>query len=962
MSEARLPVHPTQRVDRSKSVTFTFEGRAISAYEGETIGAALCAAGITTLSRSFKYHRRRGLMCVSGRCPNCLMTVDGAPNIRTCIEPVHVGAVVQTQHAWPSVENDVQAIFDHFDRLLPVGFYYKTFMQPKWLWPTYEKVLRNLAGLGRLDTSLEYHDHTEMVHLHTTVAVVGGGPAGMSAALEAARLGLEVLLIDEQPKLGGHLQWRRLPSTGTDPDHQVAERLARQVAEERRIRHLESSTVFGFYEGRLLGVAQRESVLRVRADRVIVAAGCLEHPLVFQNNDLPGVYLGEGILRLVNLYGVRPGQRAVVIANDDRGVRVARELGTAGIDIAVVADARATNESSESRAVRNAGVEVLSGYTALEAHGGRRVDGVTLVQLDDAGAPVAGSERKVPADLVVLAAGWEPNSGLLAQNECALRYREDLGAFVPTELPDDTFSAGEAGGIRSLEAILRHGTLSGLRAAVSLGAGNDTDRAKAGTEWRDEGAGGSLRPLVQVPHAKGKQFVCLCEDVSTKDIRTAIGEGFDDVQTLKRYSTVTMGPCQGKMCHHATVALTAEATGKGFATTGTTTARPPAMSVPFGILAGPAHDPIRLAPTHHQSLDSQAKFLDMGAWKRALMYTSVEEECEAVHQRVGMIDVSTLGKLDIKGADTAAFLEWIHPNRVANLKVGRIRYRVMLDETGIITDDGTIVRLADDHFFVTTGTGALESVHQWLDWWLAEGNRCVHVTNVTSAFGAVNVAGPKSRELLSRLTDADVSNAAVPYLGTLHAKVAGVPALVLRIGFVGELGYELHYPSEYGEYLWATLLEAGRDLGIVPFGVEAQRILRLEKLHIIPSHDTDALTSPLDVDMAWAIKMEKPDFIGKAAVGRAQARPLRQRLVGFDLREGIVPAEGEAVVAGGAPVGRVTSAKWSPLLKRTIGMAFVPPELAVDGGEFQIKTGERLLVARVALKPFYDPEGERLKS
>ena len=962
MSEARLPVHPTQRVDRSKSVTFTFEGRAISAYEGETIGAALCAAGITTLSRSFKYHRRRGLMCVSGRCPNCLMTVDGAPNIRTCIEPVRDGAVVQTQHAWPSVENDVQAIFDHFDSLLPVGFYYKTFMQPKWLWPTYEIVLRNLAGLGRLDTSIEYHDHTEMVHLHTAVAVVGGGPAGMSAALEAARLGLEVLLIDEQPKLGGHLQWRRLPSTGTDPDHLVGERLARLVAEERRIRHLEGATVFGFYEGRLLAVAQRERVLRVRADRVVIAAGCLEHPLVFQNNDLPGVYLGEGILRLVNLYGVKPGQRAVVIANDDRGLRVARELGAAGLDIAVVADARATSESSESRAARDAGVELLSGYTALEAHGGRRVEGVTLVQLDDGSAPVAGSERKISADLLVLAAGWEPNSGLLAQNECALRYREDLGAFVPTELPDDTFSAGEAGGIRSLAAIQRHGTLNGLRAAVSLGAGNDTDRANAGAEWRDEGAGGSLRPLVQVPHAKGKQFVCLCEDVSTKDIRTAIGEGFDDVQTLKRYSTVTMGPCQGKMCHHATVALTAEATGRGFATTGTTTARPPAMSIPFGILAGPAHDPVRLAPTHHHSVDHQAKFLDMGAWKRALMYTSVEEECEAVHQRVGMIDVSTLGKLDIKGADTAAFLEWIHPNRVANLKVGRIRYRVMLDDTGIITDDGTIVRLADDHFFVTTGTGALESVHQWLDWWLAEGNRCVHVTNVTGAFGAVNVAGPKSRELLSRLTDADLSNGAVPYLGTLHAKVAGVPALLLRIGFVGELGYELHFPSEYGEHLWGTLLEAGRDLGIAPFGVEAQRVLRLEKLHIIPSHDTDALTSPLDVDMAWAVKMEKPDFIGKSAVGRAQARPLRQRLVGFDLREGIVPAEGEAVVAGGAPIGRVTSAKWSPLLKRTIGMAFVPPQLAVDGGEFQIKTGDRVVAARVALKPFYDPEGVRLKS
>ena len=961
MSESRLPAHPAQRVDRSKSVSFTFEGRTVSAYQGDTIGAALCAAGITTLSRSFKYHRRRGLMCVSGRCPNCLMTVDGAPNIRTCIEPVRDGAVVETQHAWPSVEHDAQAIFDHFDRLLPVGFYYKTFMQPKWLWPTYEKVLRNLAGLGRLDPNIEYHDHTELVHLHTPIAVVGGGPAGMSAALEAARLGVEVLLIDEQPKLGGHLQWRQL-STGSDPDYRVAEQLAAQVADERRIRHLADATAFGLYEGHLLAVAERERMLRVRAERIVVAAGGLEHPLVFQNNDLPGVYLSEGILRLVTLYGVKPGQRAVVVANDDRGLRVARELRAVGIDIAAVADARASGESADGRELVAAGIELLTACTAREAHGSRRVEAVTLVQLDAGGAPVAGSERTVSADLLVLATGWEPNHGLLAQNECALRYREDLGAFVATDLAADTFGAGEAAGIRGLDPIRRHGTLNGLKAAVSLGAGSETDRAKAGAEWRDDGSAGSVRPLVQIPHEKGKQFVCLCEDVSTKDIRTAIGEGFDDVQLLKRYTTVTMGPCQGKMCHHASVALTAEATGKGFATTGTTTARPPALSVPLGILAGPAHDPTRRTPTHHHSLERSPHWMDMGSWKRPLIYTSVAEECEAVHQRVGMIDVSTLGKLDIKGADAGAFLEWIHPNRVANLKVGRIRYRVMLDDSGIIMDDGTIVRLADDHFFTTTGTGALDGVQQWLEWWLTAGDRCIHVTNVTGAWGAVNVAGPRSRELLSRLTDADMSNTAVPYLGTAQVKIAGAPVLLLRIGFVGELGYELHFPSDYGEYLWGALLEAGRDLGILPFGVEAQRVLRLEKLHIIPNHDTDALSGPLESDMAWAVKMEKHDFIGRAAVGRAKTRPLQQRLVGFDLTNGVVPEEGEAVVVGGKPAGRVTSAKWSPMLKRAIGMAWIPAELATEGGEFQIKNGTRLLTARVALKPFYDPEGQRLKS
>jgi len=957
MSDRRLPIHPAQRVDRSRPLTFSFDGKSVAAFHGETIAAALCAEGVQTLSRSFKYHRRRGLLCAAGRCPNCLMTVDGVPNVRTCTEPVRDGAVVRSQHAWPSLENDVQGVLDSFDALIPVGFYYKTFMQPRWLWPTYERALRRLAGLGRFDPTLEPGANSDVVHLHTDVAIVGGGPAGLSAALEAARLGADAVLIDDQPRLGGHLQWHLLATEGTTPDYQVAERLAQRVRAEPRIRVLSDATAFGLYEGRLLTVIQRERMSKVRADRIVVASGGFEHPLVFQNNDLPGVFLGEGIQRVIALYGIAPGKRAVVVANDNRGLRAARELKAAGIELAAVVDARVDSDA----ALRTLGASVaLAGYTVVEAHGSKRVERVSLARLDASGRPTKGSEQTVAADLLVLAAGWEPNTTLLAQESCSLEFRGDLGARFPTGLPEWLSVAGEVAGAATLDGILRNGTQAGLRAAVLIGLGDAADRAASTAATTGLEPSGSVRPTMAA-HSNTKEFVCLCEDVSTKDIKHALQEGFDHIQTLKRYTTVTMGPCQGKMCHHTSVELCASMTGQTIAATGTTTTRPPAAPVPLGLLAGPAHNLIRQTPCHHRHNESGVTWMDMGAWKRPLVYSTVEAECRAVHEHVGIIDVGTLGKLDVKGRDAAAYLEWIHPNRVANLKPGRIRYRVMLDDAGIIVDDGTIARLGDDHFFVTTGTGALESVEQWLEWWLADGARCVHTTNITAALGAVNVAGPKSRELLSRVTDLDLSSAAVPYLGLAQGLVAGVPALLLRIGFVGELGYELHFPAEYGDYLWSTLLEAGNDLGIAPFGVEAQRVLRLEKLHIIPGHDTDALSNPFEADLGWAVKLEKPDFIGRAALSRLHGQPLRQRLVGFEMTDGTLPFEGDAVVAGNAPVGRVTSAKRSPLLGRTIGMAWVPPDLAVEGSLVHVKTQDRVSEGRVVLKPFYDPEGERLK-
>jgi sarcosine oxidase subunit alpha len=961
MSDRRIPTHPAQRVDRSHALTFTLDGKRVPAYGGDTIAAALCASDIDTLSRSFKYHRRRGLLCAAGRCANCLMTVDGVPNVRICLEPVREGSAVRSQHAWPSLEHDAQSVLDWFGALLPVGFYYKTFMRPQWLWPTYEKILRRLAGLGRLDPTHEPGGHSRVLHEHADVLVVGAGPAGIAAALEAERLGADVVLVNDGPALGGHLLWSLLASDGKRPDYQRARELAALVAERPRIRVFTNATAFGLYEGRLVALAERDRLTKVRAARVIVAAGGFEHPLVFQNNDLPGVYLSEGIQRLIALYGVIPGRRAVVIVNHDRGLRAARELASAGIEIAAVADARATSQSPGLQALQQSGVPVLFNHTVLEAHGTRRIERVTLVALDTSNAPVPGSERAIDTDLLVLATGWEPNTTLIAQDSHRLAYREELGGFFPAALPSWLFVAGEVNGAQGLDAILRDGTRAGLSAATSLGPGAGAEDAEADPAAAPEPTTSGVRPLFVIPHSKSKQFVCLCEDVSVKDLRDAVAEGFEDIQTLKRYSTVTMGPCQGRMCHQTSVHLCAAMTQKSASATGTTTARPPAVPVPLGVLAGPAHDVVRRTPMHHWHESERATWTDMGAWKRPLVYSTVEAECRAVRERVGIIDLGTLGKLDVKGKDAAAFLEWVHPNRIANLKPGRIRYRLMLDEAGIIVDDGTIANLGDDHFFVTTGTGALEMVEQRFERALAEGSRCVHVTNVTGTLGAINVAGPLSRQLLERLSDVDLSREGFPYLAATHGRVAGVPALIMRIGFLGELSYELHFPAEYGQFLWETLLEAGDDLGIAPFGVEAQRILRLEKLHIIPGHDTDALTNPFEADMAWTIKLDKPDFVGRAALVRAEKEPLRQRLVGFEMRERVVPGEGAAIVERGLPVGRVTSAKRSPTLGHTIGLAWVPPPLAVAGGELQIQCDGRMISGHVVLKPFYDPDGERLR-
>jgi len=972
----RLPPPAGQLLDRAGTFQFEFDGRHCHAIPGDTVGSALYAAGCRVFSRSFKYHRPRGLLCVDGRCPNCLCNVDSTPNVRVCTLPVQPGMRVRSQNAWPSLARDALGIVDKLSPLLPVGFYYKTFMRPRRLWPVYEKALRNAAGLGRLDPRREPPGDYVHEYRHTDLAVVGGGPAGLAAALEAARLGAHVTLIDDQSELGGHLRYQlraeaSQAGASSTPGYERARTMAAEVAATPNVDTLLAASAFGVYEGDLLGIAQGPRLIELRYRALVVATGQQQRPLVFANNDLPGIMLASGVQRLMHLYGVRPGRRAVVASNGPQGLGVAEDLLGAGLAVAAVADARSARdlEAGASEAVqrlRAAGVPVLAGLSPSAALGDGRVQSVVLSHLDGVGRPVAGAYQQLPCDLLVLATGADGLVGLLAQAGYPLVYDPARDRFSPASdgLPEGVCAAGEVAGASTLEEMLMHGRAAGARSAAALGLAS----AVAQPEVRAAQPPSRVRPLVSVAAGRaGKAFVCLCEDVTEQEIVRAMAEGFDHVETLKRYTTFSMGPCQGKMCHANAVALAARENGVGDRSgTALTTARPPAQPIELGTLAGVLHEPVRLSAMHDAHLRLGAQMMDLGEWKRARRYVgSANDEVLAVRERVGIIDVSSLGKLDVRGKDAGKLLDFIYANRVSDLKQGRVRYGVICDDSGIVLDDGTLARVAEDRFFVSTTTGGIGMVQEWMDWWVAARRDplCVHVTNVTSALSAVNLAGPRSRDVLQKLTPLDVSGAGAPYLSALPADVAGVPALILRIGFVGELGYEMHVAAEYGEHVWQALMAAGREFGIQPFGVEAQRIMRLEKGHLIVSQDTDALSNPYEAGLAWLVKLDKPDFVGKPSLERLKTAGMRDRLVGFRVDDAtLVPNEGDAVERGGQPVGRVTSARFSPTLRASIGLAWVPTEQAAVGTPLRIRVNGHSTSAQVVKTPFYDPDGARMKA
>jgi sarcosine oxidase subunit alpha len=577
------------------------------------------------------------------------------------------------------------------------------------------------------------------------------------------------------------------------------------------------------------------------------------------------------------------------------------------------------------------------------------------------GPPGSTSGQKVSCDLVAIACVQAPSTSLLAQAGGRLAFDDTMQAFLPVEMPDRMHAVGAVAGARSPEAAVAQGKIAGLEAAAALGY--EIDRTEQDALRSEATVAGD--PVVLPPEvsaASGKQFACLCMDVTSKELKIAAAEGFDSMELLKRYTTITMGPCQGKACMTASQRLCGRATGRSFAETTPTTSRPPWVPVEMGTLAGARLTPRKETTIHDRHVAAGAEFMWAGDWRRPHHYTTPEAEVEAVRNRVGLIDVSTLGKFRVKGPGSVELLERLYPCRFSDLAVGRIRYGAMLNDEGVIVDDGAVVRLEDDELFVTVTTGNTTALERWITWWNADWGLDARVLNVTGAFAAVNLAGPRARGVMEALTGADVSGESMRYMSAARMDVAGVPSLVLRIGFVGEMGYEIHYPSAYGEHMWDTIMEAGRVDGIAAFGLEAQRILRLEKQHILVGQDTDAESDPFEVGLGWMVKEDKDDFLGLRALRDLKERGSRERLVGFTAPDDWLPPEGASVVDGGAWVGRVTSARRSVAVGSVIGLAWVPAEWASDGTTFEIQFGGTHTTGTVRTEPFYDPRGERLRS
>ncbi|MDX6619879.1 MAG: sarcosine oxidase, subunit alpha [Gaiellales bacterium] len=887
--------------------SFGFEGREIPIHPGDTIGSALYRSGVDTVSRSFKYHRRRGFLCMSGDCPNCLVQVDGETGVRCCTRPASDGMKVEPQNVMGSLERDPLALNDMrlMHTFLPVGFYYKTLIKPRWVWPKVEPLIRKVAGLGRVDRS-DRPRHLERVYRHPDVVVLGAGPAGLAAALGAAEAGATVIVADEGERPGCRL--------GTGDTLAAVNELLTQVEAHESIELLSSHRAFGLYEGPEVPLIGPDLLVMTQPKAIVVATGAFESMEVFPGNDVPGVMLGRGAVRLATQHAIRPGRVAVLLAGTHEVAEHIAALQSVGTEIAAVV----LPDGATSAPDLPSGMRTIVGEI-VQVHGKKRVSAVSV--------RYTGGTEKVECDLLCLSGSLTPQENLLRQ-----------GTAMPVHAAGDLLAA-----VPVAESV-EHAREVGARAARGEGA----ELPELGLKARRCGEGG---------------YVCICEDVSVQDVRNAVTEGFSSTELLKRYTTITMGPCQGRMCHGQMRTL-AERLSPGAEPriSATTTARPPARTVMLDEVTAGAYAHLeRRTALHDTHLGLGATFLWAGQWKRVDNYGSIEREYRAVREGVGIIDVATLGKFRVSGPDVVAFLERLYPNHVGDIQPGRLRYGLLLDEHGVIHDDGTICRLDDETFYLTVTTSGAEEAEALMIDWRDTWGMTVHIVNQTAALGAINIAGPKAREVLSMLTDDDISQEGFPYLRQRTITVAGIECLAIRLGFVGEVGWELHHAASRSQELWAALLTAGEAQGVQPFGIQAQRLLRLEKGHIIVSQDTDFETTPWRVDMGWAVKLEKDWFVGKRALVRKRETPT-EKLVAYRGESGSTkaPWEGAAVKVGGQLVGRVTSSWYSWTLGYSIGLAWVKPEFASESQRLLI--GKDNMNASVVKGAFYDAEGARLRA
>jgi sarcosine oxidase subunit alpha len=991
------------RIDRSTPLTFTYNGKKYKGYKGDTLASAMLANGIDVVARSFKYSRPRGIVAAGAEEPNAVLQLGATeatqvPNVRATQQELFDGLVSASTNGWPSVDTDIMGVIGKIGgNMMPPGFYYKTFMFPESLWDTYESMIRKAAGIGRAPREKD-PDTYDTINQHCDVMIVGAGPAGLAAALTAARGGARVIIADEQNEFGGSLL------NGTEKlDGKPASEWIHAVVEELStyddVILLPRSTVNGYHDHNFLTIHERRTdhladiapvnmtrqrMHRVRAKWVVLATGAHERPLVYANNDVPGCMITGAVSAYINRYSVVPGNDLVVMTTNDYGYQAALDWADAGRNVVAIVDTRDAAIGDRVEAARQRGLTIILGSAVIEVQGTKRVTGVSVAALSSDGTKVVGSVTKLKADTVATSGGWSPVIHLSCHTGSRPVWSDSVVGFLPGPTPQKQLTAGGTNGQYETSMALQEGLDAGQKALanISLAA---VEVVLPKVETLKVAAPMSL---FHIPHLKPtsqapKQFVDYQTDVTAAGIEIACREGFEAIEHVKRYTAMGFGTDQGKLGNINGMAVAAKALNKSIPETGTTIFRPNYTPIAFGAIigrnCGALFEPERYTAMHKWHVEQGAMFEDVGQWKRPWyfpqdgesMQQTLNRECLAVRNAVGILDASTLGKIDIQGKDAREFLGRVYSNAWAKLAVGKCRYGLMCGEDGMVFDDGVTACLGENHFLMTTTSGGAAHVYEWLEiyhqteWPELE----VYFNTVTDHWSTATITGPNSRKLLEELTDFDVTNDNFRYMDWKQITVAGVPARVFRISFTGELSFEINVQANYGMAVWEKLIEAGDKHGLTPYGTETMHVLRAEKGFIIAGQDTDGSVHPFDLGMGWCVSNQKPfSYIGKRGMSRSDCvRENRKQLVGLKTKDPkqVIPEGSAAVLDPKAPMpmpieGHISSSYWSESLGHSIAMGFIKGGLDKMGDTVYYPLADGTVIEAEICSPiFFDPKGER---
>ncbi len=987
------------RVDRSKTINFVFNGKKYKGFQGDTLASALLANDVHLIGRSFKYHRARGILTAGSEEPNAIVQLGvGArtePNIRATEIELYDGLEAASQNCWPSVNFDIGGLNNILSRLFPAGFYYKTFKWPPSLWLLYEHFIRKAAGLGKSPIAKNPDRYEQKFH-HCDALVVGGGITGLVSALALGRAKCEVLIVDENPVLGGYILDTNSTINGKSCNKYIKS-IIDELQSMSNVTVLTRTTATGYYDYNYLTALQkvtnhwkelsktvpRERFWRIRAKKVILAQGAFERPLVFSDNDRPGIMMASAARKYLNSYGVLPGKSITLFTNNDHAYSTAFEFNNKGAKVKIIDTRDNLSLELEDRCKKNS-IQVFKSHSVISTKGSKKVNEIEIQKIDIAKNELTGEIIKISTDFLIMSGGWNPAVQLLSQSRGKLRYDETLNTFVPEFSPQDLRVVGCNNGKFDLTENLNDAFTAGIDTAAELGK-NSVDKVT----WEGNEDISFTQAHIE-PYALGKKevtkgskhFVDFQNDVTASDIFLAQREGYISVEHTKRYTTTGMGTDQGKTSNVNALALMSHIHEKPVDQIGHTTFRPPYVPQTIGAIAGRSvdhlFDPIRKTAIHEWHEKNGAKYEDVGQWKRPHYYPrgkedlhkAVNRECLSVRNSLGILDASTLGKIDLQGPDTAKFLNMIYTNAWSKLEIGSCRYGLMCNEHGMIFDDGVTSRIGENHYHMTTTTGGAARVMSWLEEFLQTEwlDMRVFCTSVTEQWSVMSISGPNSRKLLSKLTDIDLSKDAFPFMKFRNGKVCGVDARVFRISFTGELSYEINVPSRYGLYVWSELMKHGKKFDITPYGTEAMHVLRAEKGYIIVGQDTDGSVTPQDMNLDWLVSKKKEDFLGKRSHTRPDTlREDRKKFVGLLVndKKTVLP-EGSHIVeeAKSQPpmkmIGHVTSSYFSPICGYPIALAMIKNGHNRLGEEVEIPLmNGKIVKATITDTVFYDKEGTK---